>query len=534
MADERSLAERNATATPDAPPPIAQVASFQPPDDDGSGATGTSGKQGLISEAASALKAPVNVGAQTSRFKAPPAPPRPGMVPTDLPISGRSRAYFSPDPAAGLNTGALRNNAYRPGPIAAAAAAADPNPLSLSPSALKTRQTNYGTQDRGAGFDASRPGPVAAAAAALAPGPVDPNAITRTGPAGTTDRFQPGLGGKTDTGTDYTNLPGRGVSYASGTGGYQPPESGRAIEQTNDLARSQLNQMRATEQQNRDLGQQRTGLVTSAIEARMDQEKAKREADVAGFSARNGADVILRGSPTFDGRNPIADAAARNAGVAEGRLQSATATAVQRKTASDNAATPNYIQQAAEQQKTQLEAQKGVREQQSGTLAQQVGKQGLAVGGQQLQKGEQELQHGAFGLQIQSHLTDLQKRAAGTGPDAQAANNALALYQKAQSGKGGPITDEDILGAHKDMVVRAIQMGGADALKSLPSFSEYKQSLLDNGAPPADWMTRARTANPGASEAALTELYKSKKLKAPSDPDEAPGILSRLLGASSR
>ena len=114
MDDTRSLAERNATATPDAPPPMAAI--IPPHSDDGSGptgptepwakggATGTSGQQGLISEAASALKAPVNEGATTSRFKAPPAPPRPGMVPTDLPISGRSRAYFTPDP--GL-TGAL-------------------------------------------------------------------------------------------------------------------------------------------------------------------------------------------------------------------------------------------------------------------------------------------------------------------------------------------------------------------------------------------------------------------------------------------
>ena len=99
----------------------------------------------------------------------------------------------------------------------------------------------------------------------------------------------------------------------------------------------------------------------------------------------------------------------------------------------------------------------------------------------------QELKSAQLNYHVQQHLSDLQQRASGTGADAESARTALALYQKAQSGKGGPLTDEDLLKVYGDMVSRATAMGGPDAYKTLPHFSDWKTMMTGQGTytPPA-------------------------------------------------
>lgn len=138
--------------------------------------------------------------------------------------------------------------------------------------------------------------------------------------------------------------------------------------------------------------------------------------------------------------------------------------------------------------------------------------QSLVSGGQGIEKGAQELQSGKYQLMQQQHLSDLQARAAAPGPDGDAARDALAIYQKAMSGKGGPITAEDKLKVYGDFLQATARMMGGDALSHVPNFSDWSDMISGKGAqPPADWMTRAKAANPGATPEALAKLYASKK-----------------------
>lgn len=125
-----------------------------------------------------------------------------------------------------------------------------------------------------------------------------------------------------------------------------------------------------------------------------------------------------------------------------------------------------------------------IQKAQQAQLDQAAKSQGLVSGGQGIQKGAQELQSGKYQLMQQQHLSDLQARATQPGPDGDAARDSLAFYQKAMSGKGGPITPEDKLKVYGDFLQSTARMMGGDALSHVPNFSDWSNMISGKGAPP--------------------------------------------------
>jgi hypothetical protein len=135
----------------------------------------------------------------------------------------------------------------------------------------------------------------------------------------------------------------------------------------------------------------------------------------------------------------------------------------------------NFVQEAQARQDLTQKAQ-------GNQLDLAKGAQGLQSGTQEQQLRAQQIRQGEVQAHIQQHMTALQQTALGTGPEAKEAQDSLALYQKAQQGKGGPLTEEDKLKVYGDMVSRATAMGGPDAYKTLPNYNEFSGSL-HGGAP---------------------------------------------------
>jgi hypothetical protein len=221
---------------------------------------------------------------------------------------------------------------------------------------------------------------------------------------------------------------------------------------------------------------------------------ANWNAQVARHRATDGADMVLGSNRLYGAQRAAIVQNAADATANATRLDNTARGASQ-------VTPPNLVQGAVAQTEADQRARSGAFDQQKGSVA-------VAGGKQALQKGAQELAASGLQLHTSQHLADLQQRA--LAGDAKA-NDILALYQKAQSGKGGPITEEDKLKLYDDMVSRAVAMGGPEAYKSLPDFQTLSAHMDGRAAaPPADWMARAKAANPGASDTDLANLYAQK------------------------
>jgi hypothetical protein len=223
-------------------------------------------------------------------------------------------------------------------------------------------------------------------------------------------------------------------------------------------------------------------------------ESAKNDARIARFRATDGADMILGSNRLYGAQRAAIVQNAVDATANATRLDNLARGASQ-------VTPPNLVQGAVAQTEADQKARSGSFDQQKGSVA-------VAGGKQALQKGAQELTASGLQLHTAQHLADLQKRALSGDTKA---NDMLALYQKAQSGKGGPITEEDKLKLYDDMVSRAVAMGGPEAYKSLPDFQTLSAHMDGRATPPpADWMARAKAANPGMSDEELTANYAKK------------------------
>lgn len=303
---------------------------------------------------------------------------------------------------------------------------------------------------------------------------------------------------------DSTDPHGGPIESALG-GGYSKPMT---TEQANDfygtIHQSQIAKDRQDEQSR---AQSMTAQANDAALSR-EIDAARGEKRVADFEAKYGVKPgtvsgVSRNGVAFE-RTPRGESAAFLQGQQEAdtrldRLQSARL--------ANSAAIPgnrNYIDEFA----------KGT----PSPLAEREQMQKIALGEQAGQLGALQLAGGNLQLHVQQHLSDLQTRASGTGPDAEAARNALAFYQKAQQGKGGPLTEEDALKVYGDMVSRATSMGGPEAYKSLPHFNEFFASLHGGG---------AKAAPP---QGAVDMLKKNPAMREQFDAKYGAGASAQILG----
>lgn len=238
----------------------------------------------------------------------------------------------------------------------------------------------------------------------------------------------------------------RGDQRPGGTvstiGGYGPTDT------ANTNARAQLDVMNARDAQN----QQQADAAMAARNNKIISDARASEAERQLNYARDfGAGARYGDRPTRNKLGTLA-AAAENA--------RARATAADTADAAAQAGGRNFLQ----------EAQTG---------------QGIVSGARQAEQasrlGEQQVRVGDINASVQSHVADLQKRATQPGPAGDAAREALAIYQKAQQGKGGPLTEEDMLKVYGDMVSRATAVGGPEAYKALPNFNDFAKTLSNRG-----------------------------------------------------
>lgn len=236
-------------------------------------------------------------------------------------------------------------------------------------------------------------------------------------------------------------------AYKGGTvstiGGYSPTDTANAN------ARAQLDVMNARDQQNQQSADQAMAARNQKIVSDYRADEADRQLK---YATDFGAGARYGDRPTRNKLGILAYAADR----ARGAANTADAADV----AAQGGGGRNYLQ----------EAQTG---------------QGIVSGAREAEQksrlGEQQVRQGDVAAQLQSHVADLQKRATQPGPEGDSAREALAIYQKAQQGKGGPLTDEDKLKVYGDMVSRATAVGGPEAYKSLPNFNDFAKSLDSHG-----------------------------------------------------
>jgi hypothetical protein len=276
----------------------------------------------------------------------------------------------------------------------------------------------------------------------------------------------------------------------SGTGEAQPAPM--TTEQANDYygAQNRISAASLAAQRNAGLAQQEARAREDATRPdSRDIQRLESEDRVARFHAKN---PLISGDQSGPAFEAAAAGIAADAKASGEKLSAARAAA----SAPSAAAQPlNLVQQAQEANEAANRSRKVGAE--AGLTQAETG---LAGGRAKLQ--DQAVRQGEITTQIQQHIAVLQKEALQAGPAGEAAQNALALYQKAQQGKGGPLTEEDALKVYGDMLSRATAMGGPDAYKTLPNFNEFLATLhpgKGGAAPPANHVA-ALKANPALAK----------------------------------
>ena len=229
---------------------------------------------------------------------------------------------------------------------------------------------------------------------------------------------------------------------------------------------------------------QQSALNANAAQSGLDLDKATRNAEMADFLSKNGSDMILSGGSKTQKQAIIASAARAK----QEREQAGAGERLGCRIAAAKGVPQDYLEQAAKGQGVVSQAAKTGLEQ--------------AQGQQNLQKGQVETQQAKIQLGIQQHMADLQQRAAGSGPDAKSAQDSLAVIMKAQQGKGGPLTDEDLLKVYGDMVNRAVAISGPGAISDLPSYGKWVTAIKSGGAgaPQAGQLVRGKPGTPNAGK----------------------------------
>lgn len=199
----------------------------------------------------------------------------------------------------------------------------------IHPSLAQARR-GYGMNDRGVG-------PLANAANAVPGGPIA-SAFGRTG--------APLPTGITRTGNSYGGV--GGVDDAS-TGAAQQPMT---TDQANQFFGSQLAAMNAREDRDVQAGRASQLALAARGTAQQESQKADREASVANFLAKNGADVV--GGITYRGRNPARDSAAAAAYGANARAAGARGAFNASDANLANAGKTSYIDDFAKSQQAEL------------------------------------------------------------------------------------------------------------------------------------------------------------------------------------
>ncbi len=316
-----------------------------------------------------------------------------------------------------------------------------------------------------------RPGSTSAQSYRESSGVADTALAPRRGPAAQADYSHEGqAGGDTKFGvitaaaakaqpkqTSFTNadIP---------TGGAAP--QGMTTEQANDYYGAQNRVMNAAQQQR--LGQREADAADQASRpGYRDVEMAKSAARVAEFHRKN---PMISGEQQGAGyEEQVKDLATAS----QGAQANATGLIARESAPRTNLQPQNLVQQAQEANEAANRSRKVGAE--AGLTQAETG-----LAGTKQQLGQQAVRQGEINESIQKHMAMLQKEALQAGPAGQAAQDSLALYQKAMTGKGGPLTEEDKLKVYGDMVSRATAMGGPDAYKTLPNYSEFSASLNPN------------------------------------------------------